>query len=101
MFATEQYTIQGFKNRTKKAVFETGMSLANRKAVKRRFTYRELTLIVGVVVALIVAFTLFLQSPSAQSSYNESLRLNLPNLTTPAVKVVTVVQEILTEIFIR
>jgi hypothetical protein len=101
MFATEQYTIQGFKNRTKKAVFETGMRFANRKTVKRRFTYKELTLIVGIVVALIVAFTVFLQSPSAQSSFNEALHLKLPPLIAPAVKAVTAIQEVLIEIFIR
>ena len=101
MFASEQYTLQEFKNRTKKAVFESGMRFANRKAVKRRFTYKELTLIVGVVVALIVAVTLFLQTPSAQSSYSEPFELNLPTSITSAVKAVTTVQEVLTEILFR
>jgi hypothetical protein len=31
--------------------------------MKKRFTYRELTLVAGVVVALIVAFTLWFRQP--------------------------------------
>jgi len=41
------------------AVFNIGTTLGKRNTVNRKFTYRELTLIVGIVVALLVVLMLW------------------------------------------
>jgi hypothetical protein len=70
MFTVEQHIVPNFKNQTKNKVLENGMRLAKAKSVKLRFTYREFTLIVGVLVALIVVFTFwYKQNPQAASDF--------------------------------
>jgi hypothetical protein len=59
MFITEQHITQNHYNRARKGLFEAGTSLAKSKKVKTRFTYKELTLILGVFVAMIIAITLW------------------------------------------
>ena len=39
----------------------------------KRFTYKELTLVLGIVVALLVIFTLWLRQPSG--TFSDSLKL--------------------------
>ena len=39
----------------------------------KRFTYKELTLVIGIVVALLVVFTLWLRQPSG--TFSDTLRL--------------------------
>ena len=46
--------------RAKNDVFTTGTSLVKPHTVNQRFTYRELTLIIGIIVALIVVVTLWM-----------------------------------------
>jgi hypothetical protein len=43
---------------------------------KRRFTYKELTLVLGIVVALVVIFTLWLREPSG--AFSGTLKLSTP-----------------------
>ena len=44
----------------------------------KRFTYKELTLVIGIVVALLVIFTLWLRQPSGTfSGYIKTLRITL------------------------
>jgi len=97
MFASEQYYGERVKNRTKKAVFESGMGLVKRKAVKTHFTYKELSLIVGILVALIIAFTLFFRSPSKPSSFSD--HAIFPTLTKPEAK--GVLGDILIKLFVK
>jgi hypothetical protein len=46
------------------------MPLANRRNVKRKFTYKELTLVLGVFVAMIIAITLWSQLGNDHPSKN-------------------------------
>jgi hypothetical protein len=39
----------------------------NKKAMIKRFTYRELTVLIGVIVAVIVIFTLWVRQPFGHS----------------------------------
>lgn len=47
-------------NEQKNVLFTTGMPLVNPHSVNQRFTHRELTLIVGIIVAMIVVVTLWM-----------------------------------------
>ena len=40
----------------------------NEKTKKKGFTYRELTLLIGVIVAVIVIFTLWIRQPFRQNT---------------------------------
>jgi hypothetical protein len=52
--------------------------------VKRRFTYRELTLLAGILVALIVVFTVWLkQKPIDDSTLDRKARL-VPGVVIPS-----------------
>jgi hypothetical protein len=66
MFNTEQNISQQPQNRSKKAVLANGMALANKVIVKKGITHKELTLILGVVVALVVAL-MFARSSSEEN----------------------------------
>lgn len=46
--------------RQKRGLFKTGMPLANAHDVKPRFTYKEFTMVLGVVVALIIVITMWM-----------------------------------------
>jgi len=70
MFITEQYINHKAVTRSGKRDFRTGMPLANRRNVKRKFTYKELTLVLGVFVALIIAITLWSQRENGHHSKN-------------------------------
>ena len=48
------------QNQAKNGVLVTGMSLVKGILVNLRFTHRELTLVIGIIVALIVAVTLWM-----------------------------------------
>ena len=66
MFKTEQNISKNPKNRAEKAVLLNGMALANKVIVKKGITYKELTLILGIVVALVVAL-IFAKSTSEET----------------------------------
>lgn len=40
------------------------MTLANRMVVKRTITYREVTVAIGILVAVVIAFTLWVKAPA-------------------------------------
>ncbi|HEY9049841.1 MAG TPA: hypothetical protein VIN08_28275 [Ohtaekwangia sp.] len=81
MFTTEHSIAVKTKNQTKNRDFDAGMSLAkNRTVMKRRFTYREFTLFVGIVVALIVVFTLFRMQTSEHTSQSSTV-FQFPKIT--------------------
>jgi hypothetical protein len=62
MFIIEQHIDHNIAKNTRKRVFTLGMPLAKRSTVKRKFTYKEFTLVLGVFVALLVAITLWAHS---------------------------------------
>lgn len=53
-------------------------------AMKAKFTYKEFTLMAGIVVALIIMLTLWIRPVSAESG-NVSRKL-IPSVTKPAAK---------------
>jgi sensor domain CHASE-containing protein len=61
VFTTERYRIQNGANYGKKAIQPRGTRLVKDESVKERFSYRNITLAVGICVALIVALTLWAQ----------------------------------------
>ena len=61
VFTTERYPIQNGANYAKKAIRPNGMRLAKGESVNTRYSYRNITLAVGICVALIVALTLWAQ----------------------------------------
>lgn len=54
--------------------------------MKVRFTHKELTLLAGIVVAIIIMIAFWLQPASAEST--EVSRKKIPSVTKPATKAV-------------
>jgi len=61
MFITEQHIKTSIYKKARKGLFKAGMPLVNPKHVSQRFTYKEFTLVIGVLVALIIALTLWMK----------------------------------------
>jgi hypothetical protein len=83
MFTHEQPISQNRLNRSKRRVLGLGMAFVKPQTVKRNFTYKEYTLIAGVLVALIIVFTLwFRQEPVKESPHtlksNKAKTMSLP-----------------------
>jgi hypothetical protein len=83
MFIHEQPISQNRLNRSKRQVLGLGMAFVKPQTVKRNFTYKEYTLIAGVLVALIIVFTLwFRQEPIKESPHtlksNKAKTMSLP-----------------------
>ncbi|MBL7856804.1 MAG: hypothetical protein JNM57_03875 [Cyclobacteriaceae bacterium] len=95
MFTTEQYSRHYPKNATKNEPFRLGMPLVNRNVVKTSFTYKELSLVVGIIVAIIIIFTLwFNQIPFVLSFEDVSIPFtSLPGMVNSfAEKAMAVIQ---------
>ena len=59
MFIIEQHIDLNSTKNSRKRVFTLGMPLAKPRTVKRKFTYKEFTLVLGVFVAVLIAITLW------------------------------------------
>ena len=59
MSTSEQHIIKNVARTSKSRFVRRGTPLAYKKSVNRKYTYRELTMILGVFVALIVALTIW------------------------------------------
>jgi hypothetical protein len=68
MFTHEQSISQNRLIHSKKQVLGLGMAFVKPTSVKRHFTYKEYTLIAGVLVALIIVFTLWLRQEPVKES---------------------------------
>ena len=44
-------------------LFNHGITLANRTVVKKTITYREITVAIGILVAMVIALTLWIKNP--------------------------------------
>jgi hypothetical protein len=60
MFKTEQNIVKTSKKALKNGFFATGIPFAKGTSVKRKITYKEITLILGIVVAVLVSLTLWI-----------------------------------------
>lgn len=80
MFTTEQSIRKILRIPSGKAIFRSGMPLVKGDSMKKRFTYRELSLLLGIVVALLIAVTLWAGKP-ADSASVEFFRIpSMPSL---------------------
>lgn len=61
MFISEQHAKSEVHKKARKGPFKAGMAFANPEDVKQRFTYKEFTLVIGVLVAVIIVFTLWMK----------------------------------------
>lgn len=82
MFAIERYHFKKPKIQAKRMDFQVGMTFEKPKIVKRRFTYREFTLLVGILVALIVAITFAIGQDAFQQVIHSTFMEN-PQLSSP------------------
>ena len=83
MSRIEQNIAPNTKKASKKGVFETGMPLAKQAHMKRSITYKEITLMLGIAVAIVIALTLWISNPEQQSSTRSSI---IPNINPVAIK---------------
>jgi hypothetical protein len=83
MFTTEQSIRKTLRIPSGKAIFRSGMPLAKGDSMKKRFTYKEFSLLLGIVVALLIAVTLWAGKP-ADSTSVDFLRIPMPSLPTIA-----------------
>ena len=58
MSTYERYIAHYHKNKALNGFFRAGMALAKSKTVNRRFTYKELSIILGILVAVLVVLVL-------------------------------------------
>jgi hypothetical protein len=69
MFRSEQSHPRKAQNPSKKKDWRIGTPFVKPVTVKRSFTFKEVSLIAGIVVALVIVFTIwFNQDPSNQPS---------------------------------
>lgn len=81
MFTTEQSICPGVRNQARNGLWKPGTQFVSRKPVKRHFSYKEVTVILGIVVALIVVITLWIGQPAEQHPV-ESI-ITLPHVPFP------------------
>jgi hypothetical protein len=81
MFTSEQNNRQNLKIASKKAVSGTGTTFAKSKVMKRRITYKEVTLALGIVVAVLVALTLWVTHPAEKQSSHTTIIPYISSLT--------------------
>jgi hypothetical protein len=86
MFTSEQHTVLQIKDQTRKRSFTSGTPLAKGHGVKRHFTYRELTLIIGIIVAvaIVILFTFMNRQSHGLSSYTIPQSDLLPSFVSTA-----------------
>jgi hypothetical protein len=70
MFIIEQHIDHNRVKKGRKRDFRSGMPIANPRNVKRKFTYKEFTLILGVCVAMIIAITMWATKGQDQHTIN-------------------------------
>lgn len=85
------------KDQTKKRSFTSGTPLVKGHGVKKHFTYRELTLIIGIIVAvaIVVLFTILNRQSHELSSYNITQPGLVPSFVSSAN---TFIEKVVTEI---
>ena len=69
MFIIEQHIDHNTVKKGRKRDFRSGMPMASPRNVKRKFTYKEFTLVLGVCVAMIIAVTVWVHQDSDRRTY--------------------------------
>lgn len=70
MFIIEQHIDHNRVKKSRKRDLRPGMPIAGPRIVKRKFTYKEFTLVIGICVAMIIAITLWVHKDGDQRTYN-------------------------------
>jgi len=65
MFGSVQVHQQKINLNARKGALNAGMALAKGEGMIKRFTYKELTIIIGIIVALVIVFAFFWSSNNA------------------------------------
>lgn len=66
----------------KKGSFNAGMAFAKGDRVIKKFTYKELTIIIGIIVALVIVFAVWTNKEVSGESFGPSVK---PKVETPSV----------------
>ena len=83
MFTSEQAQHAKVNNQTRNTLLTIGMTLVKLNTMNQKFTHKELILVLGVAVALLVVFLLwFTQVPIVQSSSPEKSNV-IPHVISP------------------
>jgi di/tricarboxylate transporter len=74
MFTSVQYHPQKANLEAKKGALKAGMALAKGERMIKRFTYKELTIIIGIIVALVIVFAFWSNSNVSGESLSPSIK---------------------------
>jgi hypothetical protein len=86
MFTTVQNISQNAQIAPKTVVFVSGMRLAKSKKMKLQVTYREITMIFGILIAIVMMFTLWVRKPEIPGSSIQSPSKKVSSIAIPAAK---------------
>ena len=91
MFTSVQYHPQKANLEAKKGALKAGMALAKGERMIKRFTYRELTIIIGIIVALVIVFAFWSNGNLNGESLSPSIkpRIETSSIDNFAKKVMT------------
>ena len=83
MFSTEQTSRQNLKNCAGNLLSSSGMALVNGDHVKKHFSYKELTMILGVIIAAVIILAVWLSRDNIDAAATSTLSspdTSLPDL---------------------
>lgn len=75
MFTSEQHIAPNAQSNAVRPVFASGTRLVKTSRVKHRVTYKELSILLGIVVAIIIALTWFVSRPELTASLTNRIQL--------------------------
>jgi hypothetical protein len=94
MFTSVQYHPQKANLEAKNGALKAGMALAKGERMIKRFTYKELTIIIGIIVALVIVFAFWSTSNVSGESLSPSIT---PKVETSSIDTFT--KRVMTQIF--
>jgi hypothetical protein len=74
MFTSEQSSKPKVQNPSEKGIWRIGTPFVKPVHVRRSFTYKEVSLIAGILVALVVVFTIWFRQDSEKQPSSRSLK---------------------------
>ncbi len=77
MFTNVQPNQSNMNLKGNKGSLNAGMALANRERMIKKITYKELTLIIGIIVAMIIVFAFWSSNGLNKQSSTPSLNPNI------------------------
>jgi hypothetical protein len=87
MFTSVQNISHKAQISPKTVVFVSGMTLAKHKNMKLRITYKELTMIFGILIAAVMMFTLWVRRPQqTDSGSTNAVSAKISQITVQTVK---------------